>query len=298
MSASSLHILLTTAALLSAPSALAFSTPFHSKQTVHLTGQRQQQWGSSSPSHSHTHASPSSSTRLYSDIDEVTTAGVNAIDTFYQTQPYLSAFITCSVKAGTADVIAQTQLNQPDEESEDGANANGTVLNSSSSKSISSTSDDSSSGTGIDVSRNLAFIFYGGLYSGLAQQFFYTVAFPGWFGHVQDWQTVAKEVGMDMLVIGPFLCLPIAYMVKTAFTADEFNLENIKIGLEKYVEDVKIRGLLLKYWAVWIPGQTVTFTIIPEHLRIPFVAAVSFFWMFILSSTSASTADPSASTEA
>jgi protein Mpv17 len=101
------------------------------------------------------------------------------------------------------------------------------------------------------------------------------------------------EVGMDMAVIGPFLCLPIAYMVKTAFT-DELTVENVKLGLEKYVEDVKFRGLLFKYWAVWIPAQSLTFSVIPEHFRILFVAAISFFWMFILSSTSAATNDPSA----
>jgi hypothetical protein len=99
---------------------------------------------------------------------------------------------------------------------------------------------------------------------------------------------------MDMLVIGPFMCLPVAYVVKTAFTADELTMDNIKLGLEKYVEDVKIRGLLFKYWAVWIPGQTLTFSVIPEHLRILFIACLSFFWMFILSSTSASTEDPTA----
>jgi hypothetical protein len=117
--------------------------------------------------------------------------------------------------------------------------------------------------------------------------------FPAWFGHAHTWQTVAMEVGMDMAVIGPFLCLPIAYMVKTAFT-DELTVENVKLGLEKYVEDVKFRGLLFKYWAVWIPAQSLTFSVIPEHFRSLFVAAISFFWMFILSSTSAATNDPSA----
>jgi hypothetical protein len=275
---STLHILLTTAALLS-PSAYAFSTPFQLKQ--HLGAQRQSQhqqlW------------SPRTSTRVYSDVDEATSVA-NAIDTFYQTQPYLSAFITCSVKASVADGIAQTQMDQPAEEKSD---ANASMTSSSSATSSDANASGDGSGTGIDISRNMAFIFYGGLYSGLAQQFFYSALFPLWFGHGNDWVTVAKEVGTDMLAIGPFLCLPIAYMVKTAFTADEFTIENIKIGLEKYVEDVKIRGLLFKYWAVWIPAQCLTFSVVPEHFRILFVAAISFFWMFILSSTSASTVDPS-----
>jgi protein Mpv17 len=258
---SRLHILLTTAALLS-PSALAFSTPFS-------LGHRQHRY---------------SSTRRHAELDEAITSGASAIDTFYQTQPYVSAFLTCSAKASAADYFAQSAALEGDEASADA------LANSSSTPGDASVANTKA---GVDVSRNLAFIFYGGLYSGLAQQFFYTVMFPAWFGHAHTWQTVAMEVGTDMLVIGPFLCLPIAYMVKTAFT-DELTVENVKLGLEKYVEDVKLRGLLFKYWAVWIPAQSLTFSVIPEHFRILFVAAISFFWMFILSSTSASTEDPSA----
>jgi hypothetical protein len=261
---SRLHILLTTAALLS-PSALAFSTPFS-------LGHRQQRH---------------SSTRRHAELDEAITGGASAIDTFYQTQPYVSAFLTCSVKASAADYFAQSQALESDE-----ALSEEDALSTSSS----SSTDDASvanAPAGVDISRNMAFIFYGGLYSGLAQQFFYTAMFPAWFGHAHTWQTVAMEVGTDMLVIGPFLCLPIAYMVKTAFT-DELTVENVKLGLEKYVEDVKLRGLLFKYWAVWIPAQSLTFSVIPEHFRILFVAAISFFWMFILSSTAAATNDPSA----
>ena len=32
---------------------------------------------------------------------------VDAFDTFYKTQPFLSAFVTCSVKASAADLLAQ-----------------------------------------------------------------------------------------------------------------------------------------------------------------------------------------------
>jgi hypothetical protein len=262
---SRLHILLTIAALLS-PSTLAFSTPFS-------LGHRQHRL---------------SSTRRHAELDEAITSGASAIDSFYQTQPYVSAFLTCSVKASAADYFAQSAALEGDEASEEGP-----LANSSSSSSGDASVASTSTSQGVDLSRNMAFIFYGGLYSGLAQQFFYTALFPAWFGHAHTWQTVAMEVGIDMAVIGPFLCLPIAYIVKTAFT-DELTVENVKLGLEKYVEDVKLRGLLFKYWAVWIPAQSLTFSVIPEHFRILFVAAISFFWMFILSSTSASTEDPSA----
>ena len=54
-----------------------------------------------------------------------------------------------------------------------------------------------------------------------------------------------------------------------------------------YVDDVTNRGLLFKFWALWTPVQCMTFSIIPEHFRVSFIAAVSFFWVIILSSFSA-----------
>jgi hypothetical protein len=50
---------------------------------------------------------------------------------------------------------------------------------------------------------------------------------------------------------------------------------------------------LWKYWAIWTPTQCITFSIVPEHLRIPFIAAVSFGWLILLSSiTSRGDASP------
>jgi len=50
----------------------------------------------------------------------------------------------------------------------------------------------------------------------------------------------------------------------------------------RYISDA--RGeLLWKYWAIWTPAQCLTFSVVPEHLRTPFVALVSFFWLMILS---------------
>ena len=54
-------------------------------------------------------------------------------------------------------------------------------------------------------------------------------------------------------------------------------------GIKKYMTDIKDNGLLMKYWIVWLPASLVNFLFIPAHFRIAFVAAVSFFWMIILS---------------
>lgn len=222
-----------------------------------------------------------------------------AIDNFYQTQPYVSAFLTCSFKASAADFFAQKKT-QDDSSSDESMTSWRTTQQEN--------KDDSQE---VDVSRNLVFLFYGGVYQGLCQQFMYVTLFPAWFGHLPMLQSVALQVATDMAVIGPFLYLPTFYAVKSIFTYDNSNDDGtglfpsldtlrpaIREGLEKYREDVFERNLLLKFWALWIPVSCLTFGVVPHHLRVVFVAAVSFFWVFILSSVSAQQQDTSTATDA
>ena len=198
----------------------------------------------------------------------------SAVESFFQTQPYLSAFLTCSFKASAADILVQQQQTNPHNQ-----------------EPVPVAQDDEED-KDWDLSRTLAFLLYGGMYQGIAQQFMYSNIFPDLFGNGQTFQSVAMQVGFDMMFIGPFLCLPVAYAVKSAFTGQEDGFqEKLQSGLDKYMEDVMDRGLLLKYWAIWTPVQFLTFGVIPQHFRVAFVAAVSFFWVTILSSISAATTD-------
>jgi protein Mpv17 len=54
-------------------------------------------------------------------------------------------------------------------------------------------------------------------------------------------------------------------------------------GLAKYVKDIKDQGLLQKYWSVWLPAQTLQFSVVPHHLQVAFLATVSFFWFMLFS---------------
>lgn len=188
---------------------------------------------------------------------------LTAIDQFYETQPYFSAFLTCSLKASAADIVAQS--NEGDDEE---------------SKPIETAIEESESS--VDVRRNLGLTLYGGLYSGLVQQYLYNTLFPQVFGDGNGLVTVLEQVAADMLVLTPFLCLPVCYAVKAGFSEGK----SLPDGIQKYVSHVQHEGLLAKYWAVWIPAQCLTFGVIPQHLRIPFVALVSFFWFIILSNVS------------
>jgi hypothetical protein len=64
--------------------------------------------------------------------------------------------------------------------------------------------------------------------------------------------------------------------------------------MRRYVGDIKNHGLLKKYVALWGPVQCLTFSVVPEHFRVTFIAVISFFWVIILSSitSKAEAADP------
>jgi len=175
---------------------------------------------------------------------------LDAVSNFYKNSPYLAAFVTCGVKASAADLIAQSNEEK---------------------------SADSST-----VRRNFAFILYGGMYQGVIQEHIFNHIFPVLFGTSTSPMTVATKVIFDMLILSPFLCLPVAYLTKSAI----FQYSPME-AIRRYISDIRERGLLTKYWSLWGPVQCLTFSIVPEHFRIAFIADVSFFWLILLSSISA-----------
>lgn len=56
--------------------------------------------------------------------------------------------------------------------------------------------------------------------------------------------------------------------------------------MRRYWHDVRRNGLWTKYFALWGPVQCLTFSVVPEHYRVSFIACVSFFWLIILSTIS------------
>ena len=192
-------------------------------------------------------------TSLNSSVPEV-------IDEFYKTMPLTSAFVTCGIKASAADIVAQIK----DDKEEDDIHNNRTMKIDE-----------------IETRRNVAFLLYGGLYQGMAQQVIFCNIFPRIFGHGTDVLTILLQVSFDMMVISPLLCLPVAYVVKSFV----FN-HPLKEAMMNYKDDVMNNALLLRYWLIWGPVQCCTFSVVPEHLRIVFIALVSFFWLVIFSSIS------------
>ena len=87
------------------------------------------------------------------------------------------------------------------------------------------------------------------------------------------------KVAFNLFVQTTLVTLPIAYMTKSLIYR-----YSVQEAFRRYVDDIKNHGLLKKYFILWGPVQCMTFSIVPEHYRITFIAVVSFFWMIILSS--------------
>ena len=211
-------------------------------------------------------------------------SAVGAVDTFWRNSPFVAAALTCGVKASAADLVAQKR--QATKEAED---------TSTNSNNISNSAVVSEGGTLVatvpsvptrrpDMKRNFAYIVYGSVYQGMAQEYIYNHLYPLLFGAGTDWVTVLSKVGFDLLVQTTLVTLPIAYMSKAVIYRYSF-----REAWKRYVDDIQNHGLLTKYFLLWGPVQCITFSIIPEHFRVTFIACVSFFWLIILSTIASKT---------
>jgi len=189
-------------------------------------------------------------------------------DEWFQSAPYTSAFCVTALKASLSDVLAQSN------------ELRGSVVPKQPHSEESTEKMEHKILKEIVWQRTLAFLLYGGLYQGCAQYWIFNECFPAWFGDGHDFLTVASEVFMDQFILTPFLCLPIAYLFKAVvFRYSLFE------GMQRYAADAQ-RDLLIKYWLLWGPVQCLTFGVVPQQWRIPFIAVVSFFWLMMLSTIS------------
>jgi hypothetical protein len=197
---------------------------------------------------------------------------VATLDTFWKTSPYAVAAVTCGFKASAADIVAQKrQYKQRADELKEEARVRD--LNKEEKQEMKT-----------DLQRNVAYILYGALYQGLAQEFIYNHLYPVLFGAGTDIRTVLSKVLFDLLIQTTIVTLPIAYMSKALIYRYSF-----REAFRRYIDDIKNHGLLVKYFSLWGPVQCITFSIIPEHFRVTFIACVSFFWLIILSSIASKT---------
>lgn len=233
------------------------------------------------------------------------------VSDFYQNFPIQSAVLTCGVKASVADTIAQVkpqieennQKNKELDQSKHFFPKPSSLTTSKLQPARSSFDDNKISSDGIvigtidwEARRNLAYVLYGGIFVGLMSQVEYNCVFPFLFGTEKTVPITIAKVFFDNLLVAPTVWLPPAYFIKAwVYSSAEENpgdqnnnggIRILKEGLDKYLVDVRENNLLWQYWAIWFPAQSVSFSVIPDHLRVAFMASISFFWFILFSSVS------------
>lgn len=186
---------------------------------------------------------------------------LGTINAFFKCNPFVAAFLICAMKASMADAFAQFLAAKKSELSSIGK---------------------ASRSAPFDSMRNLSLMVYGGIYQGCGQEFIYNHLFTILFGAKTTLRTVMAKVSFDMFFVQPLVSLPTAYIIKALVMNG-----SMKDAKNRYFADIRHNNLLQSCWMVWLPAQTVAFTIIPTHLRITFMASVSFFWLILFSTISA-----------
>lgn len=152
----------------------------------------------------------------------------------------------------------------------------------------------------VDWKRVVLFTAFGFAYLGVFQYGLYVTAFKRWFPNMQRFSELpfakklrdkaglidlAKQVGFDLLLHGPFLFFPVYYIMKEAIQGKQnmFNTPMAEVSvnaLNKYkknaVED------LLAFWKIWVPGDLLVMSL-PLWLRLPVNHGISFVYVCVLS---------------
>jgi len=143
----------------------------------------------------------------------------------------------------------------------------------------------------IDWRRNFTFASFGFFYLGGVQYALYVPVFsrlfPGAAAYaaaplsaklkdVVGTRNMIAQVVLDQFVHHPFAYFPAFYMLK-----EVVNGGRPEGGLAKYAKNYKED--LFALWKLWVPSTIINFSIMPMHLRIPWVASTSLIWTCIIS---------------
>jgi len=132
----------------------------------------------------------------------------------------------------------------------------------------------------LDLRRHGMFCAFGFFYLGGFQYWLYNHAFvrlcaplTAAVGHTLS---APVKVFIDQAIHHPLLYFPTFYALKGSLEGRPFAASMAKYRAEAW-DNWKA------CWAVWVPAQLVNFAFVPKHMRIPFVAGISFAWTIIMS---------------
>ncbi|MEW5308842.1 MAG: hypothetical protein WDW38_000772 [Sanguina aurantia] len=132
----------------------------------------------------------------------------------------------------------------------------------------------------MDWRRHAMFCSFGLVYLGCFQYYLYNTLFVRWCSGITaavgHRGSAPIKTFIDQAIHHPFVYFPSFYMLKG--TVEGRTLDS---SLTKYKADLWENCKAL--WLIWVPAQLVNFSFVPRHLRIPFVAGVSFAWTVVIS---------------
>ncbi|GBF93159.1 hypothetical protein Rsub_05890 [Raphidocelis subcapitata] len=132
----------------------------------------------------------------------------------------------------------------------------------------------------VDWRRHGLFCTFGFFYLGGFQYYLYNHLFVKWchgitmtLGHKGS---APIKTFIDQAIHHPFCYFPCFYAMKGAVEGRPLPSTVAKYKAELW-ENCKA------LWTIWVPAQLVNFALVPRHLRIPYVAGVSFLWTVVIS---------------
>jgi protein Mpv17 len=175
---------------------------------------------------------------------------LSKLNAFFKQRPLFVSLIGNTIKTATADAVTQKYIEKKDD---------------------------------LDIRRLAVFTSFGFAYLGGWQYFLFNKLFV----RSEKFMTVAKLkpftqssilTFLDLGVHTPLMYYPCFYSIKSHLEGKTF-----KETLSTY--KTNIHQDMLAMWKIWIPAQMANFTFVPLHMRMPFIASVSFGWTIILSMT-------------
>lgn len=181
------------------------------------------------------------------------TAPLRAVGRAYnahaQRRPFAVGTVTTVVKTSAADAFAQLVL-------------------------------EDRSAADFDLKRHGLFCAFGLFYLGGFQYYLYNHLFVRWcagitaaVGHKG---AAPVKTFIDQAIHHPFAYFPAFYGLKGAVEG-----RPLSSTWDRYRAELWDNCKAL--WTIWVPAQLVNFAFVPRHLRIPYVAGVSFAWTVVLS---------------
>ena len=178
---------------------------------------------------------------------------MSAINGIAKRNPLKTSVYFTGAKAGLADAVVQTQLEGRTE---------------------------------IDRPRLATFCLFGFAYQGGFQYWWFNVVWEGLFPG-RAFKPVLQKILATNLISDPIFFFPTFYTMREAMTrpADALTkpfsifCDALAKYRQNYFQD------WMNTWSVWFPGHLITYGVCPMHLRMPWVAGLSFGYLLILSRT-------------